>query len=213
MARWSAFIADPDDAVLSPDTLEEMTQPQAVVDTRGWTATMGLGFFLMRRGKRVWVGHTGGMPGHITGVFTHRESGTGGLVFMNNSTSPAPDALAIDLAEALEDAEPAAGEPWTPGTTVPPELQGVLGHWYTEGSHVVFSVREGTLEARMAGAAKEVPPSVFEKLEDDLYRTVSGRERGELLRITRRPDGSVRKMNWATYLVSREPLAFGQPAE
>lgn len=210
MARWSAFVADPDEAVLSPDTLEEMTQPQAVVDPRGWTATMGLGFFLMRRDKRIWVGHTGGMPGHITGVFTHRESGTGGLAFMNNSNSPDPAALAIDLGEALESAEPAAGEPWTPGESVPDELAGVLGHWYTEGAHVMFSVRQGALEARMAEAPKETPPAVFERVEADLYRTVSGRERGEMLRITRREDGTVLKMNWATYLVTREPLAFGQ---
>jgi hypothetical protein len=39
---------------------------------------------------------------------------------------------------------------------------------------------------------------------------VSGRERGELLRITRDGTGRVTKMNWATYLVTREPLAFGQ---
>lgn len=210
MARWSAFVADPDPAVLSPDTLEEMTQPQAVVDPRGWSQAMGLGFFLLRRGQRVWVGHTGGMPGHITGVFTHRESGTGGLVFMNNSASPDPSAFAVDLADAVEEAEPAEEAVWAPGTEVPEELAGLLGHWYTEGSHVVFSVRQGQLEARMAGAPADAPPSVFERVEDDLYRTVSGRERGELLRITRREDGSVVKLNWATYLVSREPLAFGQ---
>jgi hypothetical protein len=33
---------------------------------------------------------------------------------------------------------------------------------------------------------------------------------GELLRITRDPDGRVTKMNWATYLVTRAPLAFGE---
>lgn len=150
------------------------------------------------------------MPGHITGVFTHRESGTGGLVFMNNSASPDPSAFAVDLADAVEEAEPAEEAVWAPGTEVPEELAGLLGHWYTEGSHVVFSVRRGRLEARMAAADPDLPPAVFEQVEPDLYRTVSGRERGELLRITRREDGSVRKLNWATYLVTREPLAFGE---
>ncbi|SNC64696.1 CubicO group peptidase, beta-lactamase class C family [Kytococcus aerolatus] len=210
MARWSAFVAQPDEAVLHPDTLEEMTQPQTVVDPRGWTVTMGLGFFLVRSGKRILVGHTGGMPGHITGVFTHRESGTGGLAFMNSTSAPDPMALAVELAGALEEAEPAAGAPWTPGSSVPEELEELLGHWYTEGSHVIFSVREGKLEARMAGAGPDVPPAVFEHVEEDLYRTVSGRERGELLRVVRRQDGSVRQLSWATYLVSREPLAFGR---
>jgi hypothetical protein len=51
---------------------------------------------------------------------------------------------------------------------------------------------------------------VFERVSDDVYRTVSGREAGELLRVTRDADGRVSKMNWATYLVTREPLAFGE---
>ena len=74
LARWSAFVAEPASEVLSPDTLEEMCQPQAMIDVDGWTAGMGLGLFLVRsKAGRTWVGHTGGMPGHITGVFTHRE--------------------------------------------------------------------------------------------------------------------------------------------
>jgi hypothetical protein len=72
-------------------------------------------------------------------------------------------------------------------------------------------VRDGTLEARIdLPAAKGLPPSVFEKVGDDVYRTVSGRERGELLQVTRADDGTVRKLNWATYLFTREPLAFGE---
>lgn len=54
------------------------------------------------------------------------------------------------------------------------------------------------------------PPSVFVRVADDLYRTESGRETGELLRITHDETGAVTKMNWATYLVTREPYAFGE---
>ena len=52
--------------------------------------------------------------------------------------------------------------------------------------------------------------ALFERLEDDIYRDVSGRERGEVLRLTRDTDGTVSKMNWATYLFTREPIAFGE---
>ena len=33
---------------------------------------------------------------------------------------------------------------------------------------------------------------------------------GEQLRVTRAADGTVTKLNWATYLFTREPIAFGE---
>jgi CubicO group peptidase (beta-lactamase class C family) len=211
LARWSAFVADPDPAVLSPDTLEEMCQPQALIDVVGWGAGMGLGFFLVRsQGGRTWVGHTGGMPGHITGVFTHRESRTGAMVLMNSTSAPDPAAFALRLGEHVVQHDPAEPESWRPGTTVPEELAGLRGVWFSEGTPFVFSVVEGHLEARHPDLPKERPSSVFEQVGDDLYRTTKGRERGELLRVTRDADGVPRELHWATYLCTREPLAFGE---
>lgn len=210
LATWSGFVADPVEEVLSPDTLEEMCQPQVLIDVERWTGAMGLGFFLVRRGTRVYVGHTGGMPGQITGVFTDRESGTGGLVLMNSSVSPDPAALAIDLADLVVTEDPEEPEAWRPGTSVPEELAPLLGTWFAEGSPYVVSVREGRLEARAPDLPAHKPSSRFEPIGDDLYRTVAGRERGETLRVVRRPDGSVLKLSWAGYLMTREPLPFGQ---
>ncbi len=210
MARWSSFVADPVADVLSPDTLEEMCEPQVVVDRQRWTAAFGLGFSLVRTGSRVYVGHTGGMPGHITALFTHRASGTGGLAFMSSTSAPDPAAFAVELADHVVEHDPADPEVWRPGTEVPAELEGVLGVWYSEGSPFVFTVRRGRLEARAQGLPEHKPSSVFERVTDDVYRTVSGREAGELLRVTRDEGGRVAKMNWATYRVTREPLAFGE---
>ena len=56
-----------------------------------------------------------------------------------------------------------------------------------------------------------LPPGVFSRVEPDLYRTVSGRERGELLRLVRDESGAVAKMYWATYPFTRRPEIFGQP--
>jgi CubicO group peptidase (beta-lactamase class C family) len=211
LATWSAFVADPGE-LLSGDTLEEMCQPQILLTTDSWNAAMGLGFFLVRASTgRTYVGHTGGMPGHITGVFTHRESGTGGIVLMNNTAPPPPDAFAIELAEHVVEHDPVEEEPWQPGTTVPEDLRPFLGRWFSEGQPFVFWVEHGELRARVdKPAAAKLPPSRFVKVADDLYRDISGRERGELLRITRNADGSVSKLNWATYLFTREPIAFGE---
>jgi len=214
LVKWSAFVADPGE-LLAADTIEEMCQPQILLTTEAWNAAMGLGFMLIRTGSgtdgRTYVGHTGGMPGHITGLFTHRESGTGGIVLMNNTAPPSPDAFAVELVEHVVEHDPVESDPWQPGTSVPDELRPVLGRWFSEGQPFVFWVERGELRARIdkPGAAK-MAPSRFQQVEDDVYRDISGRERGELLRITRNADGSVPKLNWATYLFTREPIAFGE---
>ena len=209
LARWAAFVADPVAEVLSGDTVEEMCTPQIMIDAERWTTAMGLGFFLQRSGDRTYVGHTGGMPGHVTAVFTDREAGTGAVVLTNSSTPPDIAEWAVTLADHVTEHDPIEPAPWRPGTSVPDELAELLGRWYSEGSAFDFSVRIGRLEARSPLLPKDKPSSVFEKISDDLYRTVAGREAGELLRIGRDESGAVRKLNWATYLVTRAPLPFG----
>jgi CubicO group peptidase (beta-lactamase class C family) len=210
MARWSAFVADPVAEVLSPDTFEEMCRPQHVIDQERWTAAQGLGFHLVRSGDRTYVGHTGGMPGHVTAVFTDRESRTGALVLTNSGTTPDIAGFATSLADCLTDVEPVPSEPWRPGTAVPAELAELLGVWWSEGSQFVLSVRQGRLEARAPTQPEHQPPSRFERVADDLYRTVAGREEGELLRVRRDASGRVETLSWATYLCTREPLGFGE---
>ncbi|MDN5894680.1 MAG: beta-lactamase family protein [Nocardioides sp.] len=210
LTAWSAFVAAPVAEVLHPDTFEEMLQPQIMADLERWTLAFGLGFMLRRSGNRIYVGHTGGMPGHITGVFTHRESRTGGIALMNSTSAPDPALLAVSLADHVLDHDPAAHEVWLPGTGVPHELAGIIGRWYSEGSPFDFSVRQGRLEARDPDAPAWKPPAVFEPIAADVYRTVSGREVGERLVVTRDPSGAVTRLNWATYVVTREPLAFGE---
>ena len=212
LARWSGFVADPPSDVLNPDTLEEMCEPQIMIDRERWTGAFGLGFMLVRSGTRKYVGHTGGMPGQITGLFTDRDAETGALVLMNSSAAPDPDLFALELADCVSDNDPVRPDVWRPGHEVPGELADLVGLWYSEGHPFVFSVRDGHLEARATDLAEHKPSSVFERIGDDLFRTTRGRENGELLRVTRDADGRVLKMNWATYLVSREPLAFGERA-
>jgi CubicO group peptidase (beta-lactamase class C family) len=212
LARWHGFLLDPDESVLRRDTVTEMLEPLAVRDDR-FSAAHGLGFMIVRQGDRTWFGHTGGTPGGITGAFSHRESGTTAVVLMNNTGASDPAGTAIQLGEQVVTRDPAPLEPWTPGTVAPPELLPLVGLWFSEGAPFVFRIREGRLEAVVGGADPTLPPSVFEPEGDDVFRTVSGRERGERLTVRRRADGSVRMLNWATYRFTREPLGFGERAE
>ena len=149
LALWSAFVAEPG-SLLSADTMEEMCQPQVLLDPDQWTGAMGLGFFLVRSPTgRTWVGHTGGMPGHITGVFTHRESGTGGIALMNATVSPAPDRFAIELADHVVEHDPVEDAPWKPGTEIPDDYRPLVGRWFSEGQPFVFWVEQGELRARI----------------------------------------------------------------
>ena len=65
-------------------------------------------------------------------------------------------------------------------------------------------------EARHARAPEHRPWAVFERLDGDEYRTVSGRERGERLRLIRDEAGAVVKLSWAGYAFTRTPETFAR---
>jgi CubicO group peptidase (beta-lactamase class C family) len=212
LARWGSFLADPDNAgaaVLTATTVEEMCQPQVVYDVDTWTLAWGLGLMLHRRGERVLVGHDGAMPGFLAGLAVRRPERTAGVVLVNGSAGADPGSLAVDLVIRLLDEEPEPTMPWRPGPPVPPELEDLIGHWWSEGTEYTFTVREGKLEAQPVGAPRTRPPAVFAEEGADRYRVVSGREQGELLRVVRDADGRVTKLYWATYPVTRDPRPFG----
>ena len=209
LGRWASFIAEPPPEVLSPDTLEEMCHPQVMWDLDGWTLGWGLGFMLHRRGERVLVGHDGAMPGFLAGLAVRRPEKVGAVVLANTSAGADPGGLAVELALQVVDDDPDLPEPWRPGAGAPPELADLLGVWWTEGNQFVFSARDGQLEAKAAAAPRSRPPSVFAQESPDSFRVVSGRETGEVLRVVRHADGSVDKLYWATYPVTRAPLPFG----
>ena len=84
----------------------------------------------------------------------------------------------------------------------------LLGRWWAEGHELVISWRKGRLEAKLVGGVPGRDTAFFEQLGDDLFRSVEGYERGELLRVVREADGSVEKLYFATYPLRREPSTF-----
>ncbi len=94
---------------------------------------------------------------------------------------------------------------------MPDELRGLLGTWFTEGQPFTFSVRDRTLEAQ-ARRGPEAQAAVGLRPRSATTSTApqSGRETGELLRVTRDANGAVTKLHWATYFFTREPYAFGE---
>ncbi|MEV5690322.1 serine hydrolase domain-containing protein [Micromonospora globbae] len=221
MARWAAFLADPAavdpaGAVLAAATLDEMRWPVTVTDETLWTGGFGLGLILVPQGERVvHVGHDGAMPGFLAGVYGRRGGeGTPGAMGAAVLVSSGTAAEALDLPHRLLAAavehDPADIEPWRPGPPAPAGLRGVLGRWWGEGYEYVFTWHDGSLRARGAGDPPGRPPAVFAPVPDqpDVFRTVSGREVGELLRLTRDEHGAVVRMHWATYRFTRNQETF-----
>jgi CubicO group peptidase (beta-lactamase class C family) len=206
LARYAAYVADPDDRVVRRETVEEMCRPLIMTDVDGWSGAYGLGFGMGRRGDRVYVGHGGAMPGYLTGLRVRRKEGLAAVVFANTTSGALPLALATDLVESVLDAEPSLASAWVPETPHP-ELDELLGLWWSEGSPLTFFVRGGELWSRLS---EEEPLSETRYAAEgaDRYRAVAGRERGEVLEVVRAPDGSVEKLYFATYAVTRQPLAF-----
>jgi CubicO group peptidase (beta-lactamase class C family) len=209
LCRWAAFLADPDPSALRPESAREMRAFQGMIDQESWTIGYGLGLMLYRHGDRVLFGHDGGMPGFLARLAYSEKEQVGAVALVASSAGAVYGPLALDLAAAAADEWPADPDVWKPGEEPPPDIAGVLGRWWTEGSEFVFSWRGGKLEARSAAATAKAPPATFEQLGPDLFRTASGRERGEPLRVVRDGSGEVVKLYWATYPCTRTPELFG----
>ncbi len=210
LCRWGAFLADPAEAVLAKKTVEEMRTVQVIAEHDRWLAGYGLGLGLRRDGERILVGHTGSMPGFIAVLYVSPSEKVGVAVLTNESEANVVP-LGLELVRTTVDEWPVAPEPWRVGKPPPDDVAPLLGIWFMEATRLVFRWREGQLEARFDEMQDWEPSAVFERETDDRWRTVSGPEHGEALRVEREPDGTVTRLVWAGYPVTREPGAWRAP--
>ena len=227
ICRWGAFLADPDESVLAASSAEEMRTVQLIADHERWLSGYGLGLELrrdpiaLRSGgagfagsassqDRILAGHGGSMPGFIARLYFSAKEKVVVAVLTNDSEAPLGE-LGLALARTTVEEWPVAPEPWRIGEPPPDDVAPLLGIWFLEAARLVFRWREGKLEARYDGMLDWEPSAVFERQGDDRWRTVSGPEQGEALRLERTADGSVARMIWAGYPVTREPGPWHAP--
>ena len=210
ICRWGAFLADPDESVLAASSAEEMRTVQLIDDHERWLSGYGLGLELRRDGERILAGHGGSMPGFIARLyFSPKEKVV--VAVLTNESEAALGELGLALARTTIEEWPVAPEPWRIGEPPPEDVAPLLGIWFLEAARLVFRWREGKLEARYDGMLDWQSSAVFERESDDRWRTVSGPEQGEALRLERGPDGTVARMVWAGYPVTREPGPWRGP--
>jgi CubicO group peptidase (beta-lactamase class C family) len=210
LCRWGAFLADPDETILAKKSAEEMRTVQVIADHERWSAGYGLGLILRRDGERIFAGHTGSMPGFIASLFFSPAEKVVGAALTNESHARIGD-LGFSLAQMAVDEWPVTPEAWRIGGPPPDDVVPLLGTWFIETTHVDLRWREGKLEARSPSDAEWEPPAIFERETNDRWRTVSGPEHGEALRIEHGADGSVTRLVWAGYPVTREPGPWQSP--
>lgn len=201
LARWSAFLADPDESILRRETVEEMRTLQSLDDHIRWTGGYGLGLQLMRDGERILAGHGGSMPGFIAGVFFSPADKIG-VAGLTNSSGARLSGLLQKVLAASVDKWPVPPKPWQVEDAPPDDVVPLLGIWFMEGDQIVFRWRDGHLEAQFPDAADWEAPAVFRRESDNRWRIVSGFEHGELLRV------EAERMVLAGYPVTREPTVW-----
>jgi hypothetical protein len=163
-------------------------------------------------GERVFAGHGGAMPGFLAALYVEREERTGAVVLLNTSAGASPRKIALDLLEAALEHMPRVPVPWRPAAPPPPELEALLGRWWTEGEELVVTWDAPRLRVDLIGGPAGTT-SWLESAGEDRWRVVEGRERGELVRVVRDELGVPVKLYFATYPVTRAPLAFGADAD
>ena len=201
LARWAAFLASGDDAVLAPKSIEEMWFPQVMFYPDDWVLGWGLGLMLFNQEGRIWGGHGGAMAGYLAGMYIDRKSQVGAAALTNNGTRANMDAFAIKLAAKSLELQPEPIAVWRPEEAPPDDVAAILGPWWSEGNQFVFTWEGGALRAKLAGSAPGKAETTFER-DGDGWIAAVGRERGERLRID---DAQV---VWAGYAFTRDQQPF-----
>lgn len=205
LAAWAAFLAAPDPAVLAAETVDEMCVPVTISDLESWTSGYGLGLNLTRQGDRVYVGHSGSMPGYVAHLVVHRSSRTGVVAFANSYATPLGK-LAVDLLTEVLDREPAPVTPWRPGTTPPPEIAPLTGRWWWMGheAEVTYDTDTGELVLRVIGLEQFVAWR-FTPAGPDRWLCHTGMNDGEWLRVRGDAGGQPTALDIATFAFTRDP--------
>ena len=195
LVTWGQFLGGSRPDLLAPETLREMQTPVE--------PGYGLGLMVgLHPGGRL-VGHDGSMPGFMASVHVDPDSGIGAVVLTNATTGIAPQELAVSLIEGDPDAADERPAAWRPTVALPDDVVGVPGMWFWGNTAYEVRWHNDGLELRLmarGGLLRER----FE-LVDGVLVGVLGYHRGERMDVVRRPDGSIRNLECATFVYTRIP--------
>ncbi|WP_194853162.1 serine hydrolase [Nocardia sp. SYP-A9097] len=203
LLRWGHALCGGEPDIVTPTVVEAMHRLQIMVDTTSWGRGWGLGLILERHGDRVLSGHTGAMPGFQSAISLDRTTKTVVAALTNVTRGIALNELTSDVVFEAIEARPASLRPaWQPAPPCPEELHDVLGSWWTESDETILRWCGDGLHAHLV-SSPATTDTRFVKEAPGKYRAIIGRLQGELLIVTRTPDGI--ELRWATYPLTRTP--------
>jgi hypothetical protein len=184
-----------------------MCAPVAMSDLDSWTSGHGLGLEMWRRGERIYVGHTGSMPGYLAVLLVHRPSRTGVVAFANAYTLHGGGiaALGHDLLDTVVEREPTPARPWRPGAMPPPEAEQLTGRWWWMGREYRASWEPAGRELVITSVTSPGAPWRFVLDGADRWRCRSGMNDGEVMLVHRSRSGAVSSLDIATFVFTRDP--------
>jgi CubicO group peptidase (beta-lactamase class C family) len=208
LAKWASFLADPDQGVLAPASVSEMCAPVVISDLATWSQGHGLGLQLWRRGERIFVGHSGSMPGYLSTLAVDRSSRTAVVGLANAYTLFGGNlwGLGLDVLTAVLDREPATVTQWRPGAPPPVELEPLTGTWWWMGREFGAAWDGVAQELVVTPVTTGDEPWRFTADGTDRWRGRSGENDGELLRVLRDGEGAVAALDIASSIFARTPL-------
>jgi len=200
LATYATFLIDGHPDVLGLDDLLLASHPQSSDREFDLAYAHGLGFMLYAAGSGLVVGHTGSMPGFLAGCLVDRSRRTGAVLLSNATTGLAPDEVAIELMDLVEEHEPTIPRPWVPTIAVPDALLGVPGVWHWGNTPFTFAMVGDELVA----SRRESEKHRFAVRHGRIIGT-SGYHAGEQLHVVRDDDGMVDHLVCATFVYTKRP--------
>ena len=201
LARWAAFLAAADPAVLAPDTVDEMAIVQSADPAHGGVDAYGLGLRLVTTPTLRLRGHTGSMPGFLASVFVDATTSVGAVVLTNATRGLDGLDLCTDLIATVLRCEPVLPPEWHPNDD-PGDYAELLGAWYWGNTAFSLSWRAGTLLLESPG---DDQPTRFEAVGTGQFRGCDGYFTGELLSVVRGSDAEISHLDLATFVLTRTP--------